>query len=79
MELPISIVTRVEAKAPADVDKLLAGKCTFTWVRGETQNMIYIPKTSIADADVEFKETELFLALKGIFDKFPGIEGLYLV
>jgi hypothetical protein len=79
MKLTANVVTRLEVPMPSNIEELLKDKCFYRWTYSEFNNEIYFPRSSITDASEEFRQTEIYQALKEVFDQHPTAYEIFLV
>ena len=79
MNLNPRVVTRIECTCPPSIVETLGDMTFYRETYSEFQNEIYFPKSSITDASEEFKATEIYQALKEVFEKYPDAYEVFLV
>jgi len=79
MKLTVRKCTTLEVNVPHNTRELLQDLCFYRETYSEFENKLYLPKSSITDASEEFKKTEIYTALKDVFDNNPTYTDLMLI
>ena len=79
IKLKTQIVKRLEVSGVPDIIALLADKAFYRETYTEFDNQVWFPKSSITDASDEFKATEIYSAIKEIFEQNPEFNELSFV
>jgi len=79
MKLNAKLVNYIEVDYIPNILKKLGDNCFYRETYTEFDTYIYFPKSSLTDCDNEFRRTEIYAALKEVFDAYPEHTDLHIL